>query len=712
MKTIFFNAHHSPIGAFASFTLGYKGAAGGLGLELGAPADQSVYLGLESADASQFEVLPFFRGAAGAEEAKRYVSEQVPTPEETAPAVLPIVAFSDDAITREFRLGTDTWHAGDLTVTIYSPVRPIPDPDTATVADLEAALLPAVLAEITVDNTGCDRPRIACFGYTGSDPYSAMRRLDDVSEGRFVGIGQGRATAIVSLDDNVQSALGFTLTDILEAQPVENRTFGLGSCGTLLLETPAGEKRTYRVAICFYRGGLVTAGIDASYLYTRYFANIEAVADYALSHFESLTASAVAANNLLDVRGAHLSEDQTFMLVHAIRSYYGSTQLLDWKGRPFWIVNEGEYRMMNTLDLTVDQLFYELKMNPWTVRNELDIFSERYRYYDTVRLPGETEEHLGGVAFTHDMGVANVISRPEYSSYERYGLTGCFSHMTHEQLVNWVCCASIYVAQTGDQTWLSKNAGLLVECFTSMVNRDHPDPLKRIGIMQLDSSRTMGGAEITTYDSLDVSLGQSRGNIYLAGKCWACYIGLAKIFRRVGREDLAEQADAQARRCAATVVAHVEPSGYIPAVLKEGNDSRIVPAIEGLVIAYYNGSAEALDPEGEYGEYIEVLKRHFNTVLEPGTCLFPDGGWKLSSTSDNSWLSKIYLCQFVARHLLKIDGPHVTAHADAAHAAWLLRPKNLYWAWSDQMLAGDAVGSKYYPRGVTAILWLDESAQA
>ena len=37
---------------------------------------------------------------------------------------------------------------------------------------------------------------------------------------------------------------------------------------------------------------------------------------------------------------------------------------------------------------------------------------------------------------------------------------------------------------------------------------------------------------------------------------------------------------------------------------------------------------------------------------QPGICIFPDGGWKLSSSSDNSWLSKVYLSQFVARKVL------------------------------------------------------------
>jgi len=38
--------------------------------------------------------------------------------------------------------------------------------------------------------------------------------------------------------------------------------------------------------------------------------------------------------------------------------------------------------------------------------------------------------------------------------------------------------------------------------------------------------------------------------------------------------------------------------------------------------------------------------------------------------------------------------------------AWLLDPKNTYWAWSDQIVSGEAKGSKYYPHGVTSILWL------
>ncbi|MGN7455680.1 glycoside hydrolase family 52 protein [Paenibacillus pasadenensis] len=694
----FYNAHHAPIGAFASFTLGYPGAKGGLGLELGRPADQNVYIGLQSRDGSRYEALPFY-GALG-DEAARYDVEKKGA---GGPSLLQPFAFAE--IGRSLSAGEDVWEAGDLTFRILSPVRPVPDPAAASEEELKAALVPAVFAELTVDNTAGRIPRRAFFGYEGNDPYSAMRPVE--GDG-FSGVGQGRITAIAAPHaPGVRTGFGFSMESILTARHEQHLTFGLGGTGALLLDTPAGERRTFRFAVCFYRGGIATSGLDASYLYTRWFGRIEDVAAYALEHYEELAASCRAAEARWS--GDGLSADQRFMLDHAIHSYYGSTQLLDVDGEPMWIVNEGEYRMMNTLDLTADQLFFELELNPWTVRNELDWFVKRYSYRDTVRFPGDAEEHPGGIAFTHDMGVANVFSPPGRSAYELAGIDGCFSYMSHEELVNWLCCALVYLEQTGDREFLERALPVLQDGLESMLRRDHPDPSLRNGLMGLDSSRTDGGAEITTYDSLDVSLGQSRNNIYMAGKCWAVYVALEKRLAAEGLAGLAAEAGAQADRAAATIAAQLNDRGYIPAVIGENNDSRIIPAIEGLVFPYFTGARDALDPNGRFSVYLAALRTHLATVLQEGTCLFPDGGWKLSSTSDNSWLSKIYLCQFIAREILGLPWEEQGAAADAAHAAWLKHPELSYWAWSDQILAGEIIGSKYYPRGVTAILWLRES---
>lgn len=717
-----YNAHHSPIGAFASFTLGFRGASGGLGLELGGPANQNIYIGVEDEERT-FHLLPFFDGAAGSEEALRYDVEGTAAPEHgehpdaglhvghdengaaRKPVSLATIAASN--ITRQLDLTSDTWTTPHFSFAVYSPVDSVPDPATSSEQELKAAIVPAVLCELTVDNSAGRQSRRAVFGFSGTDPYSGMRQLADIAGGTFVGVGEGRHLAIVTDEAGVTPAQGFSISDILNEPLPANHKFGLGKCCALLGEVAAGEKRTFRFVLCFYREGIVTSGLDMRYLYGRYFGRIEEVADYALENFDALKQQGLGAAAL--VKNSSLSDDQQWMINHAVRSYYGSTELLEYEGQPVWVVNEGEYRMMNTFDLTVDHLFWELRQNPWVVKNQLDWFVDRYSYQDTVRFPNSRIEHPGGLSFTHDMGVTNTWSPPQYSSYEKQGLRGVFSYMTHEQLVNWLCCATVYVEQTGDKRWLEQRWPIFEKCFESLLNRDHPDPEQRRGLMQLDSIRCAGGAEITTYDSLDISLGQARNNTYLASKIWASYLGLEKLFRQRGDEEKAELAHAQAKRTASTLLAHVEPDGTIPAVLEGGNQSKIIPVIEGLIFPLFNGCKEVLNPQGEFGELLSVLKGHLTTVLQPDLCLFPDGGWKLSSTSDNSWLSKIYLCQFVARQILGLEWDAAGARADAAHVGWLLDERNAYQAWSDQMLAGVAVGSKYYPRGVTSTLWLEEA---
>lgn len=708
-KYKFFNAHHSPMGAFASFTLGYPGKSGGFDLELGSPPNQNIYIGIQEDGQDRYRALPFF--GTGLDERDRYTTEDRSADEDPGHTGDPktdelIIPFAHQEISRQFGPAFDEWKAGDLTFRLISPFEGIPDPKAAADEDLRYALLPAVFAEITVDNTQGNTARKAFFGFHSVDAYSAVRRLEDTTNGEIRGIGQGRHTAIASKDPRVTSAGFFTIEQVLQPKLPENLRFGLGPVGALLMDTPAGEKATYRFALCFYRGGYVTTGMDASYYYTRYFSNIEDVAHYALDHFDRKLETARKAEELLDA--PHLNRDQKFMLAHAVRSYYGSTEFLELQGEPLWVVNEGEYRMMNTFDLTIDQLFFELKMNPWTVKNELDLFTSRYSYQDQVYFPGEDRAYPGGISFTHDMGVANAFSRPGHSAYELHGLDDCFSHMTHEQLVNWILCAAVYVTQTRDADWLARNLSIFEQCLESMVNRDHPEPEQRSGMMGLDSSRTMGGAEITTYDSLDISLGQARNNIYLGGKIWAAYVAMERLFRDNDRGDLAALAGRQAELCAQTITAQMKPEGYIPAVIKENNDSKIIPAIEGLAYALYTDCEEALNENGRFGEYLKVLSIHLETVLKPGVCLFEDGGWKLSSTSNNSWLSKIYLCQFISRRIFGLRWDEQGIASDAAHAGWLLSEKNAYWSWSDQMMAGVICGSRYYPRGVTAILWLDE----
>ncbi|KAI8576380.1 hypothetical protein K450DRAFT_283475 [Umbelopsis ramanniana AG] len=706
-NTIFFNAQHSPIGAFASFTLGERGAKGGFGHEIGKPADQNVYIGLESAtEEGTFDMLPFYGAPDGV--LANY------TPEEISKHSKVTRNFPDEAIEREYHACIDTWRAGDLSFRITSPVKKIPDPETASESSLKDTLLPVVFVDMTVDNSESDKPRRVVFGYGSTDSQKDFAlhymKHNHKNMDQLNGIGCGRNFAIVSCNgpnDPVHARVGFEIETLVTLP--EDPTTSLGGCAAMVATIPPNEEKHIRFAICFHREGMATSGMDARYLYNRWWKDVREVAHYAVEHHDRLVMEwQMPDNNLLIV--PQLSEDQKFQLVHAVHSYYGSTQLLELdNGKPFWIVNEGEYRMINTLDLVVDHAFFELTMNPWTVKNNLDAYADTHSYYDEVSSPADPTKLLpGGVTFTHDMGVANHISPPQYSAYERPFLTDCFSYMSCEELTNWILTACMYIHISKDADFVSRRLGLIKECLQSLVNRDHPDPAQRTGVMKLNSSRTKGGAEITTYDSLDTSLGQATENIYIAGKCWASYLALEKVLRDANATAEADLAATQADLCARTMVSAVDKeSSLIPAIINTSTPhaARIIPAIEALVYPLFTGRKDALAKDGKFAEYLQVLTDHYQAILKPGICLFEDGGWKLSSTSDNSWLSKIYLCQFVARNILHQD---IDPKADAAHVAWLTAPKNTYWAWSDQIIAGVALGSKYYPRGVTSILWCTE----
>ena len=56
--------------------------------------------------------------------------------------------------------------------------------------------------------------------------------------------------------------------------------------------------------------------------------------------------------------------------------------------------------MMNTLDLTVDMMFFELRMNPWTVRNVLEHFVTRYSYEDEIFDPAAPDKTYPGASLS------------------------------------------------------------------------------------------------------------------------------------------------------------------------------------------------------------------------------------------------------------------------------------------------------------------------
>ena len=128
---------------------------------------------LEQRGGTPFDALPFFPLGPGGDDGaggEAFFSQMGNAlGERRAYRVLP---FVDSAIARDFRLGSDTWTAGDLSFSIYSPVRSVPDPSAASANEyeLEQAILPAVVAELTVDNTSSSSIRCCAPPRTRTPP--------------------------------------------------------------------------------------------------------------------------------------------------------------------------------------------------------------------------------------------------------------------------------------------------------------------------------------------------------------------------------------------------------------------------------------------------------------------------------------------------------------------------------------------------------------
>ena len=685
-----YHTQHSPFGAFASFSIGLVDSPGGFGQALRGAAKQNVYVGFRTAISTEWQLLPFLTPPKSMEAA--FTGDAtVAAPPRGFNALRPT------AYERTLGFASDTWRADQsrFGFSLLSPFTEVPDPAKLSKANARFLLAPQVNGWIEYDNRDGIAPVQLMFGVGDSD--NTLRPLSDTHPD-LVGFAGGTTYGYATKPTkSVELRQGF---DVINPKFRDHRgLLAIAGESALVFTVPAGQRKRFPLTLGFYQDAPATTGIDTHYFYTKFFKNLEDVLAHGLTYFAKY--SQVAAKRDRELARSRLDTDQKFLLAQAAHSYLGSSQLLSLKGKPLWVVNEGEYRMINTFDLTVDHLFFELAWQPWAVRDTLDLFADRYSY---------TDQH--GLSFTHDMGVNNYFTPARHSSYECDNIEGCFSHMTMEQLLNWVLCATTYAEHAGDYGWLRGKKKILLACADSLHNRDNPDPKKRDGLLKHDSSRVGHGAEITTYDSLDVSLGQARNNLYLGVKTLAAWVLLEKAFAKLGLKDSAADATSTADLLAHTLTTKFETdTGFFPAVFEKGNRSRILPAVEGFVYPLFLGYKEAIDSKGRFAALFAQLHQHIAQALQPGVCLDAGtSGWKMSSTSTNTWFSKIAIAQHVIRQLFPEAMTDAARAGDRVHANWQRTPGCGVDAMCDQIRSDTGVtcGSRYYPRGVTAFLWLRE----
>lgn len=692
-EAVFFNADHSPVGAHASLVYGLE-ASGGLNMldvrrarERPLMVQDGLVIAVKDGSAKA-QVMPF--------------CPQIADPS--------LAEFADGGkVRRVLRACVDAWDMGNgVTWRHYSPYWKLKDIDAAKADDIARFLLPATWMTFAVDNRAGHAPRSLVFSLLDPSPSRPRRWGDSHGFEISKAVTMSPKDGDVGVLNSVHAVAAPLHTGALLSPAQVLAKYGVKNAQSAIEVTvPAGQSREFTITIAHYNDQpLLNIGQARLYL-TKYYRSIGDVVRAAARLYPAAKKRAEA--HAVMVKGWGLNDYRQFLYGHALASYMFNTRLfLGDDGQVLWSVIEGEYDYINTFDLVIDHAFLELEMHPWTVRNELDYYAQRFHYIDHVKstLP-DARTYEGGLAFTHDMGSAF-----SYKTAEQAALP--YPLMSQEELQNWILCAGMYWKKTGDARWLAKRRTVLEQCLASMLVRDDVEPEKRDGLTTYVSAATappkaVRQGEITTYDSLDVSLRLPANSGYIAGKSFACYLALEAIFSHFGDIGRAETCRAQAGRVAATVSRHFDPATKsFPARFGGESDARVIPAVEGLVYPYYMGLKQAVSPDGPYAAFIDLLRQHMDSVLKPGICIdAASGAWKMSSSTTNTWESKIYLGQFVTERILGLKDGRTHGDVDRIHYEIQVLG-NPVTAWTDQIqsdIGATRGGSRHYPRGVTAFLW-------
>ena len=669
-ELVFVNVDHAPMGVCSTINYGYKGPTCGVGTSSGVyPYQPYGTGGVLVALSSSFglQVLPFVRSASSISTNARF--------------------FPDTNVQRSLTPGTDEYAiAGSgLAFTHYSPAWPMADLSAATLSEKKRYFLPATWIVFTITNTN-STPEDFYFGL----PVPVTQKT--FANGAYQGFALGEAALAVQ-SGSCELLSGSRLASVFDGM-TQGFAFHLG--------VPAGQTRSLMVVLAYYRSAVVDSRRGAYYYYTTLYPSIDSVIDSAFAGFGD---TRVRCQQLaMAMSRAGLNPYRQFLACHGLHSYMADTAcLIDSQGRVHWWEMEGFFNYINTFDLTVDHAFYDACMHPWALRNVLDAYSGAipgtgYSFETPLYSPLGTQVSSHGFSFYHDMGLW-----PTSGTGPAYGAV-----MGDEELQAWILSAGLYWSHTADHAWLTNNVAVLQACLNSMLLRDNTNAAARDGI-----TKNFNAGEITTFDSLDVSLLRPAFSARLAVRNWACYLALNAMFSQVG--DTADAATCQnmAAVAAQTIVnrwnTYQGTLGYIPALLDGSNTAATTPIVEGLAYPAAMGLTNAIDRTGgPYASMLQALSNHMVAVLVSGRCLdTTSGAWRITSANTTVWQSKVFIAQYAAEAVLGITNDHVNGTVDQIHASMQIQDSP-FQGFSDAFNATGVFvysGGVHYPRGLSSALW-------
>ncbi len=378
--------------------------------------------------------------------------------------------------------------------------------------------------------------------------------------------------------------------------------------------------------------------INYKFAYTNWFDNIDDVVSYAFENIDKIrTASTEFENNLKQSR---LSPQDKWLAAQAFHAYLANSWLvIDENINPAYFVWEGEFKYLNTLDVTHDYDVLPGLYFPWVIKLELDSWKKAVK------------EDEKGIVIPHDLGL-----RFNLADTQAYKIPGWESSgMPVEENCNFILLAYWYWQQSSDDKYIKKLSPFIADLVSSLADRD---------------SNANGIADIalgmTTYDSdSNSALKESPDSTYLGLKELSAYTAASEIFAFVKDNKARVQVEKEAVLISNAIDNEFNKKGYIPLSLDPDFvelslfDGKTIKASEEQGFAYISGlfypaltglKSEALD------KVISLLNRNYPTAYQKSLVKNKDGdlaGLQLTEFNDLhlGWFSHAMMADYIAEKL-------------------------------------------------------------
>ncbi|MCS7004133.1 MAG: glycoside hydrolase family 52 protein [Cytophagales bacterium] len=460
--------------------------------------------------------------------------------------------------------------------------------------------------------------------------------------------------------------------------------------------------------------------MDLKFYYTRFFRNIQEVNEYA-RRAASLNLDLSARFEKILSR-SKIAPEEKWVIALAFHSDNANAFLLiDEKQRPRFLLLEGRFRHMSTIDVAHETELMAL-FSPYRLKLQLDMWLDYLARKEVWTWQFENEwgnvQHKEGMSASeygpfleHDVGDYPFVA--ETSEYS-FG-----PHMAVEENCNFALLLYWYWKLMSDDEFVKSHLGMLDVLLHSVVNRDTDD-----------SGLADKGVGWSSYDVND-AIKQSPENVYLGVKQLCAYEVAAEMFEKLAIKELEPNPEikdiksikdgegkgyfesiqlaneklrykqamryrAEARKIVNSLVKAFGELGYLPVSLDRtfrGWNQYSITIPEALFLPGLSGFSSAT-----IQEIIPMLSTTYQLAYQKSLRSY---GVNLSSEESVTWFSKTMVSDIVASYWFGLK-PSTAIFA----YRW---NKNNPDAYNDGALGNrpqDKWNGFWYPRGISALGYL------